>query len=162
MQLQAGYRKTDKLYSLLWIPGTSTPTFRISQAQVCLPLEPLSSLRCQKPYLRQGLKHRRWNLNIRRDGTKSISGIPILSNRERPSSVWILLHIPKIFLESQIWGGVRGSEGWRMRRVLVVIEDIVQGLLLASENGLKIPPDFSQLLHTSCFCQIRYLSMGFC
>lgn len=100
MWLQAEYSKTDKPYSLLWIPGSSTPTFKISQAQVCLSLEPLSSLKCQKPYLRQSLKHRRGDLNIYRDGTKSISGIPILSNKEHPSSVWILLHIPKIFLES--------------------------------------------------------------
>lgn len=35
-----------------------------------------------------------------------------------------------------------------------MIEDIVQGLLPSSGNGLKVPPDFSQLLHTSCFCYI--------
>lgn len=55
---------------------TVTPhlaTLRISQAQGGLALEPLSSLRDQKPYLRQGLKTpKRGPSSVRREGAKSI------------------------------------------------------------------------------------------
>ena len=96
----------------LSIPGTSTPTLRIPQAQLCLSLEPLNSLQCQNPYLRQGLKPIRWGLSsIGRKGIKSISGIPTFYNRQGPSSVRTLLCMWKRFLESYSWGGIRGNEG---------------------------------------------------
>lgn len=67
-----------------------------------------------EPYLRQDLESVRWSLSPTcRESTWSTSGIPVFSNRQGSSSVRILLHMPKSFLESEGWSGVAKAEGPR-------------------------------------------------